>query len=105
MDTGRIEAAVAAFGAGEMVVVSDNSSRENEGDLVMAAEMVTPASVNFMAGFGRGLICVPMTADRAAQFEAFMLDAETQRQIADFGQERFGRPLFRPLLLEPRPTS
>jgi len=47
----------------------------------------------------------PVRAKRAAQFEAFMLDAETQRQIADFGRERFGRSLFRPLHLEPRPAS
>ncbi len=45
----------------------------------------------------------PVRAERAEQFEAFMLDPETQRQIADFGRERFGRPLFRPLHLEPWP--
>ena len=47
----------------------------------------------------------PLRAERAARFEAFMLDAETQRQIAEFGRERFGRSLFRPLHLAPRPTS
>jgi tungstate transport system substrate-binding protein len=47
----------------------------------------------------------PVHAERAEQFEAFMLDAETQLMIADFGRERFGRPLFRPLHLEPRPQS
>jgi tungstate transport system substrate-binding protein len=46
----------------------------------------------------------PVRAKRAEQFEAFMLDAETQRLIADFGRERFGRSLFRPLHLEPRPA-
>jgi tungstate transport system substrate-binding protein len=45
----------------------------------------------------------PVRAKRAEQFETFMLDPETQRQIADFGRERFGRPLFEPLHLEPRP--
>jgi tungstate transport system substrate-binding protein len=45
----------------------------------------------------------PVRAERAEQFEAFMLDAETQMMIVDFGHERFGRPLFRPLHLEPRP--
>ena len=45
----------------------------------------------------------PARAERAAQFEAFMLAPDTQRRIAEFGTERFGRPLFRPLLLEPRP--
>ncbi|MDD5439413.1 MAG: bifunctional 3,4-dihydroxy-2-butanone-4-phosphate synthase/GTP cyclohydrolase II [Candidatus Omnitrophica bacterium] len=47
--------------AGRMVVVVDDPSRENEGDLIMAAEKVTPAAINFMAKYGRGLICVPMT--------------------------------------------
>jgi tungstate transport system substrate-binding protein len=47
----------------------------------------------------------PLRAERAEQFEAFLLDVETQRQIADFGRERFGRPLFQPLHLEPRPAS
>jgi tungstate transport system substrate-binding protein len=47
----------------------------------------------------------PLRAEHAAQFEAFLLDPETQRMIADFGNERFGRPLFRPLHLEPRPES
>ncbi len=45
----------------------------------------------------------PVRAERAAQFEAFLLAPDTQRRIAEFGTERFGRPLFRPLLLEPRP--
>ena len=52
---------------GRMVVVVDDADRENEGDLVMAAERATPESVNFMARFGRGLICVPTTADRLRQ--------------------------------------
>jgi tungstate transport system substrate-binding protein len=47
----------------------------------------------------------PVRAERAEKFEAFMLDADTQRMIADFGRERFGRPLFQPLHLEPRPQS
>jgi tungstate transport system substrate-binding protein len=47
----------------------------------------------------------PVRAECAEQFEMFMLDAETQRKIADFGRERFGRPLFQPLHLEPRPQS
>jgi 3,4-dihydroxy 2-butanone 4-phosphate synthase/GTP cyclohydrolase II len=51
---------------GGMVVVTDDEDRENEGDLVMAASKVTPAAVNFMARFGRGLICVPVTAERAS---------------------------------------
>jgi len=53
--------------AGKMVIVTDDADRENEGDLVMAAARVTPAAVNFMARFGRGLICAPITEARAAQ--------------------------------------
>src|SRR5215216_2343908 len=50
---------------GRMVIVTDDADRENEGDLVMAAEKVTPEAVNFMATHGRGLICEPITEDRA----------------------------------------
>jgi 3,4-dihydroxy 2-butanone 4-phosphate synthase / GTP cyclohydrolase II len=50
-----------------MVVVVDDADRENEGDLIMAADRVTPAAVNFMAKFGRGLICVPTTGERLKQ--------------------------------------
>lgn len=53
--------------AGKMVVVTDDADRENEGDLVMAAEKATPAAVNFMARFARGLVCAPVTEARAAQ--------------------------------------
>ncbi|MFM7554777.1 MAG: 3,4-dihydroxy-2-butanone-4-phosphate synthase, partial [Verrucomicrobiota bacterium] len=50
-----------------MVVMVDDEDRENEGDLVMAAEKVTPQAINFMAKHGRGLICVPTVADRLKQ--------------------------------------
>ena len=59
-----IEDAVADIGAGRMVIVVDDEDRENEGDLVMAAEKVTPEAVNFMARYGRGLICMPLTGPR-----------------------------------------
>jgi 3,4-dihydroxy 2-butanone 4-phosphate synthase/GTP cyclohydrolase II len=59
-----IEEAVAAIARGEMVVVVDSPDRENEGDLVMAAECVTPEAINFMATHGRGLICVAMERSR-----------------------------------------
>lgn len=55
-----VEEAIEAIRAGGMVIVVDDEDRENEGDLIMAAEAVTPQSVNFMATHGRGLICVPM---------------------------------------------
>src|SRR6187455_98152 len=53
--------------AGKIVIVTDDADRENEGDLVMAAEKATPEAVNFMTKFGRGLICVPVANDRAEQ--------------------------------------
>src|ERR1700738_2971282 len=59
-----IDSAIAEIRAGKMVVVMDDEDRENEGDLVMAAEKVTPAAINFMRKEGGGLICVPMTSER-----------------------------------------
>src|SRR4026208_1750972 len=62
-----IESVVQDVRKGRMVVIVDDADRENEGDLIMAAEFVTPAAVNFMARFGRGLICVPTTSERLQQ--------------------------------------
>src|SRR6476619_6128380 len=62
-----IESVIADLQKGKMVIVIDDADRENEGDLIMAAEFVTPAAVNFMARFGRGLICVPTTSERLQQ--------------------------------------
>src|SRR4051794_11109366 len=59
-----IEAAIAELQAGRMIVVVDDEDRENEGDLTMAAEMITPEAINFMAMHGRGLICLAMTGER-----------------------------------------
>lgn len=56
----KIEDAIEDIKQGKMIIVVDDENRENEGDLVMAAEKVTPEAINFMAKFGRGLICVPM---------------------------------------------
>lgn len=62
-----IESVVADLRAGKMVIVVDDADRENEGDLIMAAQFVTPAAVNFMAKHGRGLICVPTSSERLQQ--------------------------------------
>ena len=62
-----IESVVADLRKGRMVIVVDDADRENEGDLIMAAECVTPAAINFMARHGRGLICVPTTFERLKQ--------------------------------------
>ncbi|HWI58590.1 MAG TPA: bifunctional 3,4-dihydroxy-2-butanone-4-phosphate synthase/GTP cyclohydrolase II [Bacillota bacterium] len=62
-----IEAVITDLQQGKMVIVVDDADRENEGDLIMAGQFVTPAAVNFMAKFGRGLICVPTTSERLQQ--------------------------------------
>jgi 3,4-dihydroxy 2-butanone 4-phosphate synthase/GTP cyclohydrolase II len=64
-----IDDAVAAIRGGEMVIVVDDEDRENEGDLTIAAEKVTPELINFMATHARGLICLPLTGDRLDQLE------------------------------------
>jgi 3,4-dihydroxy 2-butanone 4-phosphate synthase/GTP cyclohydrolase II len=64
-----IEDAVAALRAGRMIIVVDDEDRENEGDLTLAADQVTPEAINFMARYGRGLICLPMTGNRLDELE------------------------------------
>src|SRR3979490_1454343 len=62
-----VEEAVEDIRQGHMVVLVDDEDRENEGDLAMAAEKITPDAINFMAKHGRGLICMPLTEERCAQ--------------------------------------
>jgi 3,4-dihydroxy 2-butanone 4-phosphate synthase/GTP cyclohydrolase II len=62
-----IESVVADMRKGKTVIVVDDADRENEGDLILAAQHVTPEAINFMARFGRGLICVPTTSERLQQ--------------------------------------
>ena len=64
-----IEDAIAAIRAGKMVIVVDDEDRENEGDLTTAAEKITPDAINFMARYGRGLICLAMTPERMDELE------------------------------------
>lgn len=64
MPFGMIEQAIADIRAGKLVIVADDEARENEGDLVGAADKVTPAMINFMATYGRGLICLPLLPER-----------------------------------------
>ena len=65
----RIEDAIAAIRTGKMVIVVDDEDRENEGDLTIAAEKITPEDINFMARHGRGLICLAMTPERLDELE------------------------------------
>ena len=62
-----IDDVISDIAKGRIVIVTDDADRENEGDLVMAAEKVTPEAVNFMATHGRGLICAPISNERAEQ--------------------------------------
>ncbi len=64
-----IEEAISDIKDGRMIVVVDDEDRENEGDLLMAAEKVTPEAVNFMAKYGRGLICMPVTGERLKELD------------------------------------
>jgi 3,4-dihydroxy-2-butanone 4-phosphate synthase/GTP cyclohydrolase II len=72
-----IEDAINEMQAGRMVVVVDDEDRENEGDLTMAAEMITPEAVNFMAMHGRGLICLAMTGERLDELDLRPMVAES----------------------------
>jgi 3,4-dihydroxy 2-butanone 4-phosphate synthase/GTP cyclohydrolase II len=71
-----IEEAIAEYKAGRMVIVMDDEDRENEGDLCMAAEKVTPEAINFMATEGRGLICLPLAEQKLAELGLPMMVAE-----------------------------
>jgi 3,4-dihydroxy 2-butanone 4-phosphate synthase / GTP cyclohydrolase II len=64
----KVEEAIAEIKRGRMIILVDSEDRENEGDLVVAAEYATPETINFMATYGRGLICVPMTTEKLAHF-------------------------------------
>ena len=64
MQLNSIEEIIADIRQGKMVILMDDEDRENEGDLIMAAEMVRPSDINFMAKHARGLICLPMTRER-----------------------------------------
>jgi 3,4-dihydroxy 2-butanone 4-phosphate synthase/GTP cyclohydrolase II len=76
----RIEDILADLAAGKMVVIVDDEDRENEGDLLMAAERVRPEDVNFMARFGRGLICLTLTRERCAQLRLPLMVSDTDRE-------------------------
>ncbi len=71
-----VKEAIAEIRAGRIVIVVDDQHRENEGDLIMAAEHVTPEAVNFMARHGRGLICVAMSGDRLDTLQLPLMVAE-----------------------------
>ena len=69
MSISTVQEALEDIKQGKMVILCDNEDRENEGDLTMAAEKVTPEAINFMAKYGRGLICLSLTEEHIAQLE------------------------------------
>jgi 3,4-dihydroxy 2-butanone 4-phosphate synthase / GTP cyclohydrolase II len=77
-----VPGALAEFKAGRMIVVVDDEDRENEGDLTLAAEFVTPEAINFMSKFGRGLICLSLTEERA---DYLRLGPMTHQNSSRFG--------------------
>jgi 3,4-dihydroxy 2-butanone 4-phosphate synthase/GTP cyclohydrolase II len=68
-ETSSVKQAVKAVKAGKLIIIVDDEDRENEGDLMVAAEKVTPENINFMAKHGRGLICMPLTKERVKELE------------------------------------
>jgi 3,4-dihydroxy 2-butanone 4-phosphate synthase/GTP cyclohydrolase II len=85
MEFDSIEAALEDLRAGKMVIVADDEDRENEGDLVCAAEMATPENINFMAQHGRGLICVALTGEHADRLDLHpMTDVNTDPKETAF---------------------
>jgi 3,4-dihydroxy 2-butanone 4-phosphate synthase/GTP cyclohydrolase II len=84
MPFSSIPDALADFRAGKMIVVVDDEDRENEGDLTIAAEKVTPDAINFMARYGRGLVCLPMTGERLDELRIPLMVRDEQNS-ARFG--------------------
>ena len=76
-----IEEAIADIRQGKVIIVVDDENRENEGDFLAAAELITPETINFMAKHGRGLICAPLTEGRCK----------------DLGASQNGEPQYRPM--------
>lgn len=77
-----IEDATASFKRGEMIIITDDEDRENEGDLAIAAEFITPEAINFMSKFGRGLICLSMTGERLDELQIPLM---VEKNTATFG--------------------
>ena len=76
-----VEEAIADIRAGRFIIILDDENRENEGDLMMAAENVTPEAINFMARFGRGLICMPMTAQRLRELDVPLMTSQNTESM------------------------
>jgi len=84
VSTISIEEAIERIRNGKMIILSDDEDRENEGDFVIAAQFATPEAINFMAKYGRGLICITLTQEKA---ESLHLDPMTSVNEASFGTD------------------
>ena len=76
-----VEEAISDIRAGRFIIILDDENRENEGDLMMAAENVTPEAINFMARFGRGLICMPMIAERLRELDIPLMTSQNTESM------------------------
>src|ERR1700733_6799982 len=76
----EIEKSLRELRSGRMIVIADDEDRENEGDLMIAAEMVTPEVINFMATYARGLICLAMTGERLRRLELGLMGPHKHRE-------------------------
>jgi hypothetical protein len=86
-----IESVIADIQSGKIVILVDDADRENEGDLIMAAQSVTPEAINFMAKHGRGLICVPTTSERLQQLGIERMVRQNRETFkTDFQVRRIG---------------
>ena len=82
MPVSNIDDAIVDIRAGKMVIIVDDEDRENEGDLAMAADKITPDAINFMATYGRGLICVPMLGPRLDQLRLPMMTQDNTARLS-----------------------
>ena len=82
MPFANIQEAAELYRRGELVIIVDDEDRENEGDLCIAAERVTPETINFMAKFGRGLICLALTEERCKELD---LPLMVEHNTTNFG--------------------
>src|ERR1700735_4217943 len=114
----EVAEAVAEIRAGRMVVVVDDEDRENEGDLTLAAEFVTPEAINFMAKYGRGLICLtlteeradylrlgPMTAENSSRFGTAFTETIEAREGVTTGISAYDRAHTIKVAIDPRSTA
>src|SRR5215211_8408242 len=82
MPFATIQEAIEEFRAGHMVIIVDDEDRENEGDLACAAEKITPEIINFMARYGRGLICLSLTEQRLDELQIPLQVSDTDNTAA-----------------------